>query len=269
VVEHKQDDKRFLLRMNAIGRKLHLKAFTLIELLVVIAVIALLLSIVLPALKKAKENARRKVCASSLRQSAIGFNLYGNENDENLPLTNAGYWLWDLSYWTTDVLIETGCDKYNFYCPSDSFKRPDDDRLWSYTSYPNEEPDDINARKYNYRVTNYFWILDHETPRSEDPLFEEGTAPKKWVRRTDCKQPGITELGTDATLSNVADPEEATFTEIIGGLYGMYGIYDSTAHVDYGTEPAGGNIAYVDTHVSWRHFEKMSVRLAWYPCHWW
>ena len=243
--------------------------FTLIELLVVIASIALLLSIIIPALRIAKERARRAVCSSSLKQSAVGFNLYGNENDNNLPLTNSGWWLWDLSYWTTDVLIETGCDKYTFYCPSDPFRRPDDERLWSYTSYPSEEPDDINARKTSYRVTNYFWMVDTGTPRLDPPLSEDGAAPEQWVRRTDCKQPGFTELGTDATLSNVADPEQATFTEIEGGFFGKYGIYDNTAHLDYGTKPAGGNIAYLDVHVGWRHFEDMSIRFGSYPLHWW
>jgi prepilin-type N-terminal cleavage/methylation domain-containing protein len=53
------------------------KAFTLIELLVVIAIIALLLAIVVPAMRKAKEVARRVICGSGMRQTMIGLKTYG------------------------------------------------------------------------------------------------------------------------------------------------------------------------------------------------
>lgn len=57
------------------------QGFTLIELLVVIAVIALLLSIVLPALKKAKERTRELVCTSNLRQVGLSILLYLDQNE--------------------------------------------------------------------------------------------------------------------------------------------------------------------------------------------
>ena len=60
------------------GRK---KAFTLIELLVVIAIIALLLSILTPALNSVKERARRILCASALRQWGIALAAYNVAND--------------------------------------------------------------------------------------------------------------------------------------------------------------------------------------------
>ncbi|MBN2513816.1 MAG: prepilin-type N-terminal cleavage/methylation domain-containing protein [Sedimentisphaerales bacterium] len=52
------------------------KGFTLIELLVVIAIIALLLSIIAPALKKARGHARTVMCASNLKQFSVGFEMY-------------------------------------------------------------------------------------------------------------------------------------------------------------------------------------------------
>jgi prepilin-type N-terminal cleavage/methylation domain-containing protein len=61
------------------------KGFTLIELLVVVAIIALLISILLPSLSRARELAKRAVCASNLRGIGQGLHIYANDNTEWLP----------------------------------------------------------------------------------------------------------------------------------------------------------------------------------------
>jgi prepilin-type N-terminal cleavage/methylation domain-containing protein len=60
------------------------KGFTLIELLVVIAIIAMLLAVVVPAIRKAKEVARRVICGSGMRQTLIGLKSYGEIYDGRL-----------------------------------------------------------------------------------------------------------------------------------------------------------------------------------------
>ena len=62
------------------------RGFTLVELLVVIGIIAVLISLLLPALNKARESANRAACLSNLRQLGQMMHLYANENKDQISL---------------------------------------------------------------------------------------------------------------------------------------------------------------------------------------
>jgi prepilin-type N-terminal cleavage/methylation domain-containing protein/prepilin-type processing-associated H-X9-DG protein len=78
------------------------KAFTLIELLVVIAIIALLVSILLPSLNRAKDLAKKTVCLSQMKGIGLTAMMYADDNNDCLPMTSihntaafqSGYVLW-------------------------------------------------------------------------------------------------------------------------------------------------------------------------------
>jgi prepilin-type N-terminal cleavage/methylation domain-containing protein len=87
------------------------RAFTLIELLVVIAVIAILLGILMPALKAAKEQAKKTVCTGHVKGLVLAMRMYADEYDGNTHNSpNQG--LWD-DAWQRPALVKK-------YGPNDS-----------------------------------------------------------------------------------------------------------------------------------------------------
>jgi prepilin-type N-terminal cleavage/methylation domain-containing protein/prepilin-type processing-associated H-X9-DG protein len=100
------------------------KAFTLVELLVVISIIAMLLAILMPSLNKAREQARKVVCASNIKQILLALGAYTVENDGCIiPANTKG----DPRPWDSKVAPYFGAEsddslKAYLKCPSD--KKP-------------------------------------------------------------------------------------------------------------------------------------------------
>jgi prepilin-type N-terminal cleavage/methylation domain-containing protein/prepilin-type processing-associated H-X9-DG protein len=112
------------------------KAFTLIELLVVIAVIALLLALLIPALRAAKEQGQRAVCLSNLRQLTLAWIAYAEEHDAKLVLGGAFGWAARLNPRTGSPIVmhRTWLGRAFYYPESRSalIEHPDKGALWPW-----------------------------------------------------------------------------------------------------------------------------------------
>jgi prepilin-type N-terminal cleavage/methylation domain-containing protein/prepilin-type processing-associated H-X9-DG protein len=134
-------------------------AFTLVELLVVIGIIAVLVSILLPALNKARQSAQAISCSSNLRQIGQVFTLYANENGGLLPtkdISGNAFIHTVLLARTTRTII----NDFNLYtvmrCPSSDPDEKNVAKILTGSNFGIEISDAISFPPYTYNFSNSY-----------------------------------------------------------------------------------------------------------------
>lgn len=99
---------------QALDRPYGLRGFTLIEILVVISIISVLIGISIPALSKARENAKRTRCLSNVRQLQIALQMYADTHDGRVPSRD-----YDQGAVWVESMESSYRDRKLLRCPSD------------------------------------------------------------------------------------------------------------------------------------------------------
>jgi hypothetical protein len=211
----------------------------------VIAIIAILAAMLLPALQRARYQARKVVCVGNLDQQNKALFMLAGDNDRDLTEDGSdfnGNLIWDVTYTRTNQMMQdSGLVQQQFVCPLNPKQGSEElvngDSMWTFGP-------DFGVG--NFRITGYLYLFK----RTNGPMAGQSVVGNEWVDKVfNMEDPSSQVLAADV----IGNRNNGPWFEMTGGWHESH----RSAHMYNGVQPDSASAAYVDGHVAAQSFAEV------------